>query len=103
MVLASLVGVAWILWDGRRQDPWLRLLARAAARLAKRGVPLPPQCTPREMARLTLAQLGDSNAFALAMRDWLLRLEAQRYAPTRGARERLVTLGRDLQRIPQPT
>ena len=103
VVLASLVGMAWILWDGRRQDPWLRLLARAAARLAKRGVPLPPQCTPREMARLTLAQLGDSNAFALAMRDWLLRLEAQRYAPSQGARERLVTLSRDLQRIPQPT
>ena len=54
------------------------------------------------MARLTLAQFGDSNAFALAMHGWLLRLEAQRYAPPTAARERLVTLGRDLQRIPLP-
>lgn len=102
-VLTSLLGAAWTLWDGHRQDPWLRLLARATERLTKRGVRLPPQCTPREMARLTLAQLGDSNAFALAMGDWLLRLEAQRYAPPTAACERLVTLSRDLQRIPQPT
>jgi hypothetical protein len=102
-VLTSLLGAAWTLWDGHRQDPWLRLLARATERLAKRGVRLPPQCTPRDMARLTLAQLGDSNAYALAMRDWLLRLEAQRYAPPTAACERLVTLSRDLQRIPQPT
>jgi hypothetical protein len=102
VVLTSLLGAAWTLWDGRRQDPWLRLLARAGARLAKGGVLLPQQCTPREMARLTLFQLGDNNAFALAMRDWLLRLEAQRYAPTQGAPERLVTLSRDLQRIPKP-
>jgi len=102
VVLTSLLGAAWTLWDGRRQDPWLRLLARAAARLAKRGVQLPPQCTPREMARLTLAQFGDNNTFAMAMRDWLLRLETQRYATPKAARERLVTLSRDLQRIPQP-
>ena len=102
VVLASLLGAAWTLWDGRRRDPWLHLLARATERLSKRGVWLPPQCTPREMARLTLAQFGDSNAFALAMHGWLLRLEAQRYAPPTAARERLVTLGRDLQRIPLP-
>ena len=102
VVLASLLGAAWTLWDGRRRDPWLHLLARATERLSKRGVWLPPQCTPREMARLTLAQFGDNNAFALAMHGWLLRLEAQRYAPPTAARERLVTLGRDLQRIPLP-
>jgi hypothetical protein len=102
-VLASLVGLAWAAWDSRRQDPWLRLLRRASSRLQGLGVQFDPQTPPRQLARLTLQQLGAQPAFAQAMHDWLLRLEAQRYAPPAAQPLKLQTLARELQRLPRPT
>jgi transglutaminase-like putative cysteine protease len=102
-VLASLVGLAWAAWDSRRQDPWLRLLRRASTRLQGLGVQFDPQTPPRQLARLTLQQLGAQPAFAQAMHDWLLRLEAQRYAPPAAQPLKLQTLARELQRLPRPT
>lgn len=102
-VLASLVGAAWAAWDSRQQDPWLRLLRRAATRLQGMGVKFEPQCPPRQLALLTLQQLGSQPAFAQAMHDWLLRLEAQRYAPPQAQTPKLHTLARELQRLPHPT
>jgi transglutaminase-like putative cysteine protease len=92
LVLASLLGAAWAGWrHHHRPDPWLRLLERARQRLSDAGVTLPPQAPPREMARCLSRQrdLGDNRV--RAWHDWLLRLEAQRYAPQ--------PQGRDLSRL----
>jgi transglutaminase-like putative cysteine protease len=102
LVLASLLGAAWAGWGRRRHDPWLRLLATARQRLADAGVTLPPQAPPREMARCLARQrdLGDNRVQAL--HDWLLRLEAQRYAPQAPDRE-LARLRRELRQLNCPT
>lgn len=78
LVGASLAGAAWTLWERSQNDPWLRLLGRARARLAKAGLPLPDTAPPRQMAQAADARFGPA---AQAVRDWLLKLEAQRYAP----------------------
>ena len=92
-VLTSLAGLAWTLWDHRRQDPWLRLLRRARVRLRRAGLPVPAHATPRQLAR----QLPPGSGIA----DWLLRLEAQRYAA--GPRPALATLEREFRQLPWPT
>ena len=46
VVLASLLGAAWTLWDRTRQDPWLRLLKTVAKRLQKAGVKIAPNSPP---------------------------------------------------------
>ena len=101
-VLASLFGAAWAAWDKRRQDPWLRLLQQAAAQLRKQGVRFAAQCPPRQLAQHTLQQLGADQPFAQAMHHWLLRLEAQRYAPSTVRPVTLRTLARELQKLPRP-
>jgi hypothetical protein len=65
-------------------------------------VTLPPQAPPREMARCLARQrdLGDNRVQAL--HDWLLRLEAQRYAPQAPDRE-LARLRRELRQLNCPT
>ena len=102
-VLTSLLAAAWAAWNGRRQDPWLRLLQRARLQLKRQGLQFQPQCPPRQLAALTLQQLGTQPAFAKAMHDWLLRLEAQRYAPPASHLLKLRTLTRELQRLPRTT
>jgi len=77
LVGASLAGAAWTLWERSRVDPWLRLLGRARARLLRAGIALPPQAAPRLMGE-RLAERFGAEASA-PVRDWLLRLEAQRY------------------------
>lgn len=78
LVAASLGGAAWTLWERSRVDPWLRLLAEARKRLARAGVAVPPNAAPRHMAEQLAARFGAEGS--AAARDWLLRLEAQRYA-----------------------
>ncbi len=77
LIGASLAGAAWTLWERSRHDPWLRLLGQARARLAKAGLSLPETAPPRQMAQAADARFGPA---AHAVRDWLLKLEAQRYA-----------------------
>ncbi len=112
VVLASLGAAAWTLWERSRQDPWLRLLETAAARLQQAGIALEPQSPPRRMAQQLLAQRGADNPSSQLICDWLLRLEAQRYAPLpeRGRAHsaprknaRLATLQRELKQLPWPT
>ncbi|MDM0005043.1 DUF3488 and transglutaminase-like domain-containing protein [Variovorax sp. J22G73] len=79
LVGASLAGAAWTLWERTRHDPWLRLLGQARARLAKAGLALPETAPPRQMAQAADARFGPA---ARPVRDWLLKLEAQRYAPS---------------------
>jgi transglutaminase-like putative cysteine protease len=95
LVLASLAGAAWTQWERLRQDPWLRLLHAANARLQKAGLALPTDTPPRQLAmalqRCTSAMDGDT---LQPIHDWLLHLEAWRYAPaTRSAPGGRATLG----------
>ena len=103
VVLASLGGAAWTLWERNRQDPWLRLLAQAAKRLQKAGVPLAPNSPPRRMAEQLRAQLGPEHPAAQRIGDWLLRLEALRYAPPAAQNSHLATLQREFKRLHWPT
>ncbi len=79
LVVASLGGAGWTLWERSRHDPWLRLLGQARMRLAQAGVELPEGTPPRQMAKQLAERFGDGSK---AVQDWLLRLEAQRYAAT---------------------
>jgi hypothetical protein len=77
IVLVSLCGAAWTLWERRQRDPWLRLLHDATHQLKQAGLGLavlPAQPTPRQLA----AALPPAHS---QIADWLLRLEAARYAP----------------------
>ena len=82
IVLASLVGAAWTLWEHTQHDPWLRLLERARKRLARAGIDSSAASSPRQLAGLlqTHAAQGKGSA-QQALHDWLMALERQRYAP----------------------
>lgn len=98
VVAVSLVGAAWAQWERSRQDPWLRLLARVRHRLAEAGVAVPPASGPRQMAAAVTERFGPRGR---ELADWLLRLEAQRYA--RSPAEALPTLQREWSRLPWPS
>ncbi|AOS78436.1 MULTISPECIES: transglutaminase family protein [Hydrogenophaga] len=83
VIVVSLLGALWTLWERQQHDPWLRLLRRARQRLARLGIASEEHTPPRELARRATVQLGDSPA-TRALADWLLRLEAQRYARDSG-------------------
>jgi protein-glutamine gamma-glutamyltransferase len=102
LVLASLVGAGWTLWEKRQHDPWLRLLHTAHKRLQRGGLSLPQGATPREMA-CALEQVArelSSPANSL-LHQWLLRLEVMRYAKDSpgAAHSDLSRMRRELQRI----
>lgn len=92
--LAALV-VLWAWLAQSRQDPWLHTLHLARQRLLGMGLPLPadlahsPALTPRqllqqlEQAQREQAQqvTADAPQGLHAWRQWLLALEALRYAP----------------------
>ena len=102
VVLSSLGGAAWTLWERTRRDPWLRLLARAGARLQKAGVQMAPNSPPRRLAEQLRAQLGPAHPAAQRIGEWLLRLEALRYAPPAAQHEHLTTLQREFKRLHWP-
>ena len=77
IVFVALCGAAWTRWERGQHDPWLRLLGRVRKRLHQGGLALAPASGPRQMATAVTARFG-TNALGLA--NWLLRLEAQRYA-----------------------
>ena len=103
IVFASLAAAGWTLWDRHRQEPWLRLLASAAARLRKAGIRIAPNSPPRQIAEQLATQFGLDKANTRALYDWLLRLELQRYAAPGTPRARLVTLQRELKQLVWPT
>ena len=118
IVLVSLLGAAWTQWERMRQDPWLRLLHTARSRLQKAGLVLPAESPPRQLAMALQVQATKSGLAGVdsadpasaadlqAIQDWLLRLEAWRYAPGTGtsaaARAALGTLRRQLRQIRWP-
>lgn len=97
VVASALLGIAWARWERRRQDPWLRLLSRVRHRLVEAGMPLAPNAGPRQMADAVTKRFGEPGR---PLADWLLRLEAQRYA--RVPDSPLPALQRELNRLPWP-
>jgi protein-glutamine gamma-glutamyltransferase len=101
VVLASLGGAAWTLWEKRQHDPWLRLLHSVHQRLVRAGLPAPAGATPRELAHLLQAAPPSLALKAQTLRDCLLRLEVLRYAPVSNAAGKLELsrLRREFQRM----
>jgi transglutaminase-like putative cysteine protease len=102
IVAASLLGAAWTLWEKHRQDPWLRLLHRAGQRLRTAGLDVNDNTPPRQMAELLRQSLHIDPVTLAALANWLLRMEACRYAATPAPRQ-LGTLEREFNRLPWPT
>ena len=103
IVLASVAGGGWTLWEHSQHDPWLRLLARARKRLAHAGINSTPATSPRQLARQVLQAYGPPGQ---ALHDWLMQLEMQRYAapsatPTSQARQ-FGLLSQQLRRLSWP-
>ncbi len=99
LVLAGASGALWTLWERRQSDPWLRLLHRAHARARRAGLEPGPGTAPRHLAALLLQRHGaDATA---TVRAWLLRLEAQRYAPG-SDRDTLARLRREFRQLVWP-
>ena len=104
IVAASLLGAAWTLWERHRHDPWLRLLERATQRLQAAGLAPPAQTPPRALATLAGAHWGADNTALRPITDWLLRLEALRYAPRNSAaRHTLQQLQHEFRQLPWPS
>ncbi len=99
VVVVSLLGALWTLWERQQHDPWLRLLRRARQRLGRLGVASDERTPPRELARRVAAQCGDGPG-TRAVTDWLLRLEAQRYARDSGTT--LTQLKQEFRRLAWP-
>ena len=77
IVLVSLAGASWGLWERVQHDPWLRLLARARKQLDKAGMHSSTATSPRQLALQVLRSHGSQGQ---ALHDWLMQLEAQRYS-----------------------
>ena len=101
IVLASLVGAGWTLWERAQHDPWLRLLGSARKQLALAGIPSSQATSPRQLAALVQARHAVNTTDASsAVQAWLMQLEAQRYAPaTQPNAETLKQLQRQFSRL----
>jgi len=95
IVSVSLAGAGWNWWDRQRQDPWLYLLHRARKKLRHHGLEVPEDATPRALAAL----LHTAPHATPQATEWLLRLEAWRYAKPVSSRQGLRQLRRELQSL----
>ena len=104
LVLVSLMGAGWTLWERSQHDPWLRLLGRTIRRLGRAGIVIAPNSPPRRIAQQLRAPPADIRAEFGAIADWLLRLEALRYANPQSstARTSLAALRREWRQLPWP-
>jgi protein-glutamine gamma-glutamyltransferase len=102
IVGASLLGAAWTQWGRSRQDPWLRLLHAARSKLQAAGLAGAAHMPPRQLAQAVQARQAEWSS----IHDWLLRLEAWRYAPSTAAppqrRAALGTLRREFRQLRWP-
>lgn len=99
VVLVSLVGAGWTLWERQQHDPWLRLLQRARKRLRRLGLESADNTPPRTLAALAQKHLGATD-FSQSLGSWLLRLENQRYAANTALS--LATLHKEFQQLAWP-
>lgn len=100
IVLVSLLGAAWMLWERQQHDPWLRLLERARRRLRALGLQAGPASTPRGLIR-DLGEHLEPSDFTRSLSAWLLRLEALRY--DRQSPDTLARLQNEWRRIEWPS
>ena len=99
VVLVSLAGAAWTLWERQQHDPWLRLLQRARQRLHKLGLSNANNLPPRALAQEAQQRFGDT-PFSQSVTQWLLKLESQRYS--RESPVSLATLQREYKQLAWP-
>ena len=97
VVIVALAGAGWSWWDRLQHDPWLRLLARTRRRLGQAGLEVGTTTPPREIAHMVTMRFGED---AQKLADWLIRLEAQRYARTPAST--LSALRREFQQLSWP-
>ena len=97
IVTVSLIGAAWTLYSRSQHDPWLRLLHTARKRLGAAGLPSDDTTPARELARRAQERWGSA---AQALHDWLLQLEALRYAPPTARATTLATLRAQWAQLP---
>lgn len=102
IVLSSLLGAAWTLWERSRHDPWLRLLEGAQRKLEAAGSPVAASTPPRALATMVRQRWGPDEARVQALCSWLLRLEATRYAPVGAGGAPLRVLRREFGQLPWP-
>jgi hypothetical protein len=93
----ALAGALWSWWDRLQHDPWLRLLGRARKRLRESGVEVGNTAPPRAIAEVVNHRFGAQGG---PLAQWLLKLEAQRYAP--GPELSLAALRREFHQIAWP-
>ena len=105
--MAALVAL-WVWLEKHRQDPWLHLLQQARQRLAGMGLRIDENAslTPRQLLerlQAALAASGQPSDTGAAWRQWLLALEAWRYAPSDGSNQTqaLQQLGTSLRSLPR--
>ena len=99
VVLVSLAGAGWTLWERQQHDPWLRLLRRARQRLHTLGLTDTEHLPPRALALRVRERWGDT-PFSHSVTQWLLQLERQRYS--RESPVTLATLQREFQQLAWP-
>ena len=99
VVLVSLAGAGWTLWERQQHDPWLRLLRRARQRLHTLGLTDTEHLPPRALALRVRERWGDT-PFSHSVTQWLLQLERQRYS--RESPVSLATLQREFQQLAWP-
>ena len=97
----SLAGAGWALWERRQHDPWLRLLQQARRQAQRLGLEAGPDSTPRQLAQQLHSQFAH-HPHTPAVAQWLLQLEALRYAPPNPAQD-LATLRRTHSTLRWPT
>jgi transglutaminase-like putative cysteine protease len=97
IVLVASAGALWSWWDRMQHDPWLRLLGRTRKRLRQAGLQVGNTAPPREIAHLVSTRFGED---ARGLAQWLLKLEAQRYARAPGTT--LSALRREFQQLSWP-
>ena len=76
IVVVSVLGAAWGLWERTQHDPWLRLLGKARKQLAKAGIESTQATSPRQLAMLLKTKHSTQHD---ALVSWLMQLEAHRY------------------------
>lgn len=97
IVAVASAGALWSWWDRMQHDPWLRLLGRTRRRLRQAGLQVGNTAPPREIAHLVSTRFGED---ARGLAQWLLKLEAQRYA--RAPETTLSALRREFQQLSWP-
>lgn len=77
LIAMALIGSAWVQWDKRQHDPWLRLLDKIQLRLKALGLSTAPHTPPRALALHVHTHFGAS---AQELVDYLIQLENFRYS-----------------------